>query len=1620
MYLSLAAGGGVGIAMIAPLLAVEAPVFAPGAATLPIGYEVAVSSSTPGAVIHYTTNGADPTLFDPLLGGGNVVVKRNLTLKARAWLGTDSSAVTTADYSVTGEVTAGAAHVLALQDAGGVLAWGLQTNGRLGNGQTGAANISTPAEVRKNASTIFTGALAIAGGKEHSVALVPYTGNTTQVLAFGLNSNGQLGNNSTTQQAYPVATLKSAVVNDYLLACSEVAAGEGFSAALANDGCIYTWGNRANGQLGDGGSSDNRLFAAKVKKSDAGNPDLNGITRLDLGETYGAARDSNGHVWVWGDNSSGQLGVGNTNVQPYATRVKLDATLINGQPNYLTDAIDVSAGDDHTAVVRWKDSDPDMHGTVWTFGSRTNGRLGNNNVGGTTGSQTYPVRVVKADGSPLNHIVQVSAGSAHTLALDQDGEIWAWGYNGTGALGDNTTTQRPYAVQVKKYDDTNPNMIPSPESLQRKFAYVAAGGATTANFSVAIDTTGKVFTCGSNNNGQMGRGTTDTAPHPLLLVVNNLKLTVNAPNVTLSASVTDAEDPGVATLDASPTDADGIGNIQKVEFFSQGNLIGTATAAPWSVSLPNLAAGSYHNYAIVTDANGNAGMSMPVQFSIDVNPDADDDGLLDSWEITSFGNLGQTANGDPDGDHISNADERSRGTNPIAATDSDSDGLPDDWEMFWFGNLNQTQDQDGDGDGLANFQEFLLGLNPLSATTQAGQQDSALDRDGDGMPDAWEAKWAAWVWDNVLQHNVWIKTLDWEVSDASADFDNDGFSNFTEIGVGYNPTLADTDGDSDWDGIPDVWEWNHGLDPYAYDSYLDNDQDGLTNLDEFLLGLDPQDPTTNGMTPDGLADRDGDGMPDAWEAKWAVYEWDATLQMMVWRRTLDWGVADANGDFDQDGLSNLAEYNVDTDPTQADSDGDHMPDGWEIANQFNPHLVDADDDADNDGVTNVLEYLLGFDPHNATSNGGISDPTADRDDDGMLDAWEAKYGNWRYDAALQQEIFQRSLDWDVADASGDFDHDGVNNLAEYNAGTNPTQADSDRDGMPDGWEMQFGLNPLDNSGVNGTQGDSDGDGLFNFDEWLNGTSPQIADSDGDGVNDFNEVANGSDPNNNADHGHAPASYKMIEVPFSVGDPSGSHSEKWKMTIRALGPDDTRTICLTSPDYGEMAEQTIKLWKWNRYEISVDHLSTDPVQLLMQGAPDYDWTATVGSLPGGVSEEHTTTTTGVNNYYMVSNHWLVENPKAVFTQEKHGDDVDLVTGKKSYLVPVKIKDKDFATGVDDVSKTAIETDIGYQSQFWVMAPIDEQANSMRFKIPLQEPAVLNIQPSSFFSYDPSTLAINLTNELLVSWTGLGAVSQDSFPMYNLGPAQTLVGLPIAVKTMKRRTAKLTVYAVRASPNDPQVALPVKVDLIQYLNEVYGNQINAWFDTTSVSYKQKNQSGDFYDYGSSNGFVLEYGSDAFNGLLNAYNDPEADITIVAVSKGKLGKPNANVLGMTEVSKKMCVVILTEPKNIFGDNNETTIVDSPRNQNDVIHAIAHEIGHVMIGEGHPDKEPTPQQLAQFPHLAGDGGPAPLKGTDTFSRLMNSGTLIAPTMNCKLLVKTEWDRMESWLKKNIEKSNP
>ncbi|RLG45282.1 MAG: hypothetical protein DRN81_02255 [Thermoproteota archaeon] len=429
--------------------------------------------------------------------------------------------------------------------------------------------------------------------------------------------------------------------------------------------------------------------------------------------------------------------------------------------------------------------------------------------------------------------------------------------------------------------------------------------------------------------------------------------------------------------------------------------------------------------------------------------DSDDDAMDDGWEIANDLNpLLNDAADDADGDLLSNIIEYTIGTF-ANNNDSDFDLMPDGWEYLNDLNplLNDSAD-DFDMDGLLNLHEFQLGTLP-----------NTNDTDLDSLPDAWEV----------------ANDLNPCVDDASGDLDLDTLSNLLEYLLG---TAANSN-DSDFDLMLDGYEYENGLNPLVDDSAGDLDMDTLLNIEEFYLG-----------TAANNSDSDSDLMLDP-------YEVDNDLNPLV---------DDSGGDLDMDTLNNLLEFTLGSLANNNDSDSDMMPDQWEYQWGFNLTHDDSGDDFDSDFLTNLDEYLNGCNPHSTDSDldtiidglevndYGTSPTSSDSDYDTMPDPWEIQYNlNPLADDTLEdpdEDLLSniQEFEYKTNPRNRDSDADSLTDADEvliYH--TNPNQEDSDFDGMDDAWELQYGLNPLQDDAM----GDPDYDGINNLREYDLGSNPRI-------------------------------------------------------------------------------------------------------------------------------------------------------------------------------------------------------------------------------------------------------------------------------------------------------------------------------------------------------------------------------------------------------------------------------------------------------------------------------------------------------------------------------------------------
>jgi alpha-tubulin suppressor-like RCC1 family protein len=323
-----------------------------------------------------------------------------------------------ADNAALSDVVAvaiGQQHTVALSNDGTVWAWGVNQYGQLGDGTTIARPY--PARVQFADGSTLTNVVAVAAGDYHTLALR----SDGTVWAWGYNWYGQLGDGTNLNFRINPLQVSQAPNGVVLSNVVGVAAGENHSIVLRGDGTVWAWG-RSNGW--PEGAPDFDTFARPTRPIRlADGSTLTGIVKIAAGSTHGLAVHSDGSVWTWGRNVSGQLGDGTTTNRTFAAPVKLaDGSILGG-------VVAADGGSAHSIALR-------ADGSVATWGLNASGQLGV----GTTDASGYPLTVRLVDGSAFSNITAVSAGGHVSMALRADGSIWSWGDGNIAQLGDGSVS----------------------------------------------------------------------------------------------------------------------------------------------------------------------------------------------------------------------------------------------------------------------------------------------------------------------------------------------------------------------------------------------------------------------------------------------------------------------------------------------------------------------------------------------------------------------------------------------------------------------------------------------------------------------------------------------------------------------------------------------------------------------------------------------------------------------------------------------------------------------------------------------------------------------------------------------------------------------------------------------------------------------------------------------------------------------------------------------------------------------------------------------------------------------------------------------------------------------------
>ena len=393
-------------------------------------------------------------------------------------------------------VSAGGGHTLAITTENKLLTWGYNTHGQLGNGTS--INSHEFVEVMDNI-------VLVSAGRYHSLAI-----DSNGVLyGWGYNRNGQVGDSSTINRSYPVEIMSGvsyasagwrhsvAINNDGTLFAwgdsdivsslepieimgnvLSVATGLYHTLILINDNNVLAWGNNSLGQLGNGTNTSSQIPVHVMSD----------VAFIAAGWYSSFAITSSGELWAWGLNSFGRLGDGTE-------------TNRNSPVRIIDNVSYVSSGWQHTIIMM-------QDGAVYTWGSNEFGQLGINNAG----FELYPQRVLNR--LTVRNAIAASGGilSGHSLAITRDGQLFTWGRNDNGQLGDETNMDSSLPILVAE-----------------NITAVAAGNAS----SFALKYDGRLYAWGMNYNGRLGDGTSISRSNPTL-IKENVKLISSTNNHSLA------------------------------------------------------------------------------------------------------------------------------------------------------------------------------------------------------------------------------------------------------------------------------------------------------------------------------------------------------------------------------------------------------------------------------------------------------------------------------------------------------------------------------------------------------------------------------------------------------------------------------------------------------------------------------------------------------------------------------------------------------------------------------------------------------------------------------------------------------------------------------------------------------------------------------------------------------------------------------------------------------------------------------------------------------------------------------------------------------------------------------
>jgi len=453
----------------------------------------------------------------------------------------------------TVQVVTGAYHTCALAPSGQAYCWGLNGNGQLGDNTNTERH--TPVAVQQGGVT-FT---SISAGGWHTCGLT----SAGAAWCWGYNGTGQLGDNTTTERDIPVAVQQGGVT------FTSITAGWAHTCGLTSAGTAYCWGRNDWGPVGDNTTTDRHTPVAVQQ---------GGVTFASItsGRWHTCGLTSAGAAYCWGWNVNGQLGDNTTTDEHVPVAVQ------QGGVTFAS----MAAGGYNTCGLT-------SAGAAWCWGWNGEGELGDNTI---TDRHT-PVAVQQGGAT----FASITTGGSHTCGLTGAGAAYCWGQNAYSQLGDNTITDRH-----------------TPVAVGGGLTWATVVSSEAASHICAVKLSSQVIYCwGLNDHGQLGDRTTTDRSSPVqawyLVTVGDVAVSLSMdPILTFTVSaVTGALSCGDATTTvASGTNTVNLGHMSSTTAHPIGGQslnVATNAASGYTVSISYSAAmsgaSSGHPFANVGGTN---------------------------------------------------------------------------------------------------------------------------------------------------------------------------------------------------------------------------------------------------------------------------------------------------------------------------------------------------------------------------------------------------------------------------------------------------------------------------------------------------------------------------------------------------------------------------------------------------------------------------------------------------------------------------------------------------------------------------------------------------------------------------------------------------------------------------------------------------------------------------------------------------------------------------------------------------------------------------------------------------------------------------------------------------------